>query len=109
MPRELPPFPLSDEWIVADCVASLTPDEVEYWLAMDEREVVGLHFLWGLQIRNEYKLWDPDNSVELFDDPDDRSMRILERVWKAVRENHTPLTEEQRQLARAARGIDDPQ
>jgi len=48
MPRELPPFPLSDDWIVADCVESLTADEVEYWLALDKSEVLGLHSSRGM-------------------------------------------------------------
>lgn len=80
-----------DSWmtfdqIVFDLFSVLTNEDKKTLAVMSEGEVRHLHFSWGMQIRNQYGMWDETNPINHTRHPDDVSNDIMVEVWKKVRE-----------------------
>lgn len=97
-----PPF-LTKEQIVRREVSLLKTEDIQFLQQIEQNKLASLHFSWGMYIRNEYSLWDPQNPItkkwssgqEVIIDqdvdvsplhPDQVSYSIMEDVWRIV--NH---------------------
>lgn len=83
---------LSETQIVEGIVSSLSEDDRNVIRTFKFEGLIGIHHTTGRAIRNDYRLWHPDNPhTVVFDSfhdnhPDQMSMRIIERVWRTVNE-----------------------
>lgn len=81
---------LSEDEIVSDLVNNLSDEEALLLMEIPFDRLIGLHISVGMQIRNQYKLWDRRNPYVDVDDPmgprfpDQVSQRIIEKVWRKV-------------------------
>jgi len=81
---------LSEDEIVNDLVNNLSDEEAMLLMEIPFKNLIGLHFSVGMQIHNQYKLWDCRNPhVDAEDErspmhPDQMSQRIIEKVWRKV-------------------------
>lgn len=98
--------PSTDEEIAEDMISKLTAEELLFWRALKGEELGMQHWGWAMRIRNEYRLWDPENARYLLDEPDSRSADIVEIIWKLVHKRHPPLPPQQRAAARRENGLD---
>lgn len=67
-----------------------TENERDVIRSLTKEELVNVHHILGMRIRNEFGLWD-DNYELLISSgmahPDDASMVIIEAVWEVVHSN----------------------
>jgi hypothetical protein len=69
----------------------IEPKDKELIKAMKEDELIGLHFFLGLAIRNNFGLWQGNESlmrelVSIY--PDDASSVLIEAYWKHLQNEH---------------------
>lgn len=114
-----PPTPemfLTEDEIVEDLFKTrLTEKDLKYISEIPMEDVIGLHFSAGMWIRNTYGLWLEENPYTNLKDaraddfPDQVSHRILEKLWKRVRENNPNIIEKSlfEQYDDAMKGVDD--
>lgn len=86
---------MTDDEIVVDFYERLNDDEIAEVLNTKKEDLILQHMLAGMHIRNYYKLnernWVPVivNGVdESPDNPDNKSMRIIEKVWLLAHANN---------------------
>ncbi len=66
---------------------TMTDEEKETVRNTPEEDLIKLHFSWGLNIRNEFGLWEGNN--ELIEscgefEPDGASSAIIDAVWRVL-------------------------
>jgi hypothetical protein len=84
-------WPTTVDEAVRDLVSTLSiADKLEIqWTAKEN--IISLYSVWGLRIRNRYGLWRANDKLILSAcagpcHPDDASMRIIEALWRKLRE-----------------------
>lgn len=120
---------MSDDEIVDDIVKSLsdesTPEKKDLsedaramWMASDYDELIRWHNTAGQRIRNMYEMWHEANPYSVINPgldsngivshpsfPDQRSQRIIKRVWATLREKYPPLNPHARSYWRRKVGL----
>lgn len=86
-------WPETIDEAVGVVLASLTEDDKSKITAMNDSDLVGLHFSLGLWIRNNFGLWQGNQKLMQTIEqqnpgihPDDASMVIIEAVWDRLQE-----------------------
>lgn len=70
-------------------------DADENWILRNPKAQVvsGLHWPWGMRVRNEFELWEDNSELRAScgsEDPDACSAAIFARLWEAVRSDADP-------------------
>lgn len=73
---------LDDEQVIQDLLDNATQDDVASWRDIQFENLIECHHTTGRAIRNQYRFWDAENPYTKGRHPDDRSMEIIERIWK---------------------------
>jgi len=106
---------LTEDEIVNDLFKTrLSKEDLNYINEIPMEDVIRLHFSTGMWIRNTYGLWLEENPYTQFNDaraddfPDQVSHRILEKLWKVIRENNPNVEEKSLfdQYDEAMKGMD---
>lgn len=85
---------VDEDAIVTSIVSKLGSDDVQVLMETRFEDLIQFHSSVGRSIRNEYGLWNVDWEPELNaagidcspNHPDAVSMRIIEKIWRQVRE-----------------------
>lgn len=70
-----------------DLIARSSKEDRDTWRTIDESQLIEGHHGIGRNIRNDYRLWDPENPYTKLEDPDGElhpdavSMDVMGRVW----------------------------
>jgi hypothetical protein len=76
---------MSEDQIADDIVGHQLDAEARKQLLAPDFSPIDAHFGLGLWIRNSYGLWDESYPRALFDDPDEISQRVIEKVVGRLR------------------------
>ena len=69
---------------------TMTQKEKEMVRNTPENDLIDFHFIWGLNIRNEFGLWEGNDDLIKScreSDPDRACMAIIKAVWKTLQDN----------------------
>lgn len=80
---------LSVNEIAEHQLEQLTCEQLLSMSKMEKKELIGLHFTYGMWMRNSYGLWHPNNPFIIKDDlgdghPDGLSMLVIEEIHKRL-------------------------
>lgn len=88
-------FPVTISETVAYLLNTISDEDRLALKNMQRKDLIGLHFGFGMGIRNSFGLWSPASPImrdpqATSGHPDDVSMQIIELMWERLQAGYPP-------------------